>query len=128
MSKKSIDQLAQHQREVMDVVWEFGEATVHQVRDRINEKKNLAYTTILSVMQKLENEGWLKHRADRRTYVYKPTVSREQAGTRSIRQLIDSVFAGKPQAMFEHLLEDDKMSADEVAELRKLINKKQRGA
>lgn len=125
--KKSIDELAQHQREVMDVVWEMGEATVHQVRDRINEHKNLAYTTILSVMQKLESEGWLKHRAEKRTYVYKPTVSREQAGARSIGQLIDSVFGGKPQLMFEHLLDEGNLSQDDVAELRKLISRKKRG-
>ena len=127
MSGKSIDELAQHQLDVMEVVWELGEATVHQVRDRINEKKDLAYTTILSVMQKLEQEGWLEHRAERRTYIYTPTVSREQAGTRSVRRLIDQVFAGRPQLMFQHLIDDGKMSEDELSELRKLINRHKRG-
>jgi len=127
MSKRSIDELAQHQLEVMEVVWKLDQATVHQVRDRINQKKNLAYTTILSVMQKLEQEGWLKHRADGRTYVYKATVTREQAGTRTIRHLIDQVFSGKPLLMFQHLMDDARLSDKEISQLRKLINKHRRG-
>ncbi len=127
MSGKSIDELAQHQLDVMEVIWELGEATVHQVRDRINERKDLAYTTVLSVMQKLEQEGWLTHRTEQRTYVYQPTVTREEAGTRTVRRLIDQVFSGRPQLMFQHLIDEGNISEDDVSELRKLINRRKSG-
>ena len=72
MAKRSLDDLGDLQSAVMNAVWDLGEATVVQVRDRLAADKELAYTTVLSVLQKLEKAGWLKHRTDGRSYVYLP--------------------------------------------------------
>ena len=84
MASQSLDGLGDLQRAVMEIVWELDEATVHQVRGRLNKrrrKKKLAYTTVLSVMQKLEKSEWLTHSSKGRTYLYKPTRTR-RAGSR----------------------------------------------
>jgi BlaI family penicillinase repressor len=110
----------------MEIVWTLGEASVNQVREKLGRRRKLAYTTILSVMQKLDKSGWLTHREEGRAYVYRPTKSREEAGRSSLRQFINRVCGGDPIAMFQHLLDDQTLSAGDLAELRKMIDKRRK--
>ncbi len=128
MAKKTIHDLGQLQRAVMEIIWELGEAKVGDVRDRLNakRKKTLAYTTVLSAMQKLEKSGWLKHRMDGRANAYRAVRSREEAGTSSIRNLVNKVFAGDPLVMFQHLLSDERLDEKDLASLRKMIDQRRK--
>ena len=83
MKGKSLDQLGELQRQVLEIIWELGRATVHQVRDQLAEDRNLAYTTILTTMQKLEKAGLLTHERRGKIYVYQPTQSRANVGAKS---------------------------------------------
>src|SRR5262245_19176714 len=96
MGRQSHDDLGRLRKAVMETVWDLGEATVQQVLERLSRDRPLAYTTILSAMQKLEKAGWLRHREEGRTYVYQPTRSRTEAGKRSLRKFTDHVFGGDP--------------------------------
>ncbi|MHC4431722.1 MAG: BlaI/MecI/CopY family transcriptional regulator [Planctomycetota bacterium] len=122
MSGKLLDDLGRLQRAVIEVVWELGEASVHQVRDRLRQRKELAYTTVLTALQKLEKAGWLQHRAEGKVYIYTPTRTREQAGASSVRKFLDRIFDGDAMLMFQHLMRDDKLSDAELRELRKMID------
>ncbi|MHC4619047.1 MAG: BlaI/MecI/CopY family transcriptional regulator [Planctomycetota bacterium] len=126
MGRKLLDDLGNLQREVMELVWQLGEATVHQVRDRLGRKRKLAYTTVLTAMQKLEKAGWLTHRADGKTYVYLPTRTREQAGASSVRDFMQRMFDGSAVLMFQHLIRDGKLSDAELDKLRKMIDRKRK--
>ena len=126
MGKKSLDKLGKLQRAVMDTVWQLGEATVHQVRDRLGQKRELAYTTVLSVMQKLEKLGWLKHRAEGRTYVYRATRTRAQEGASSLRAFTDRVFRGDRLLMFQQLIDDGNLSDEDLARLKRMIDKRRK--
>jgi len=126
MSRASIDDLGELQKAVMEIVWELGEATVNQVRDRLGKRRKLAYTTVLTVMQKLDKSGWLTHREEGRAYVYQPTKTRDEASRSSLRQFIDRVCGGNPIAAFQHLLDDEELSADDLAALRKMIDKRRK--
>jgi predicted transcriptional regulator len=126
MPRQSLDDMGALQKAVMEIVWELGEATVNQVRAKLGRRKRLAYTTVLSVMQKLDKSGWLTHREEGRAYVYVPTRSRDEAGRSSLRQFIDRVCGGDPIAMFQHLLDDRELSTDDLAALRKMIDKRRK--
>ena len=126
MSSKLLDDLGQLQRAVMEVVWQLGQASVHQVREQLAQKKELAYTTVLTAMQKLEKAGWLKHRAEGKSYVYLPTRSREQAGAKSAMKFIKRVLDGDALLMFQHLIRQSNLSNQELAELRKTIDQKRK--
>src|SRR5262245_48477910 len=126
MARKSIDSLGPLQKAIMDTVWELDEATVQQVLDRLSREKPLAYTTVLSAMQKLEKLGWLRHREEGRSYVYQPTRSREEEGKNSLRRFVDKVFGGDPMLLFQHLLEDHDLSAADLNELRKMLNQRRK--
>jgi BlaI family transcriptional regulator, penicillinase repressor len=126
MKRKPLDDLGELQRTVLESVWDLGEASVHQVRERLNRTKRLAYTTVLSAMQKLEKAGWLNHRAEGKSYIYFATQTREQAGAGSVRRLVKRIFEGDALAMFQHLIQEGNLSSDELGELRRMIEKKEK--
>jgi predicted transcriptional regulator len=126
MARASIDELGELQKAVMEAVWGLGEATVQQVREHLGRDPEPAYTTVLSVMQKLEKAGWLGHRAEGRTYVYVPTRSRDEAGASTLRRFIDRAFRGDPLLLFQRLLDDQKLSDADLAEIRRMIDRKRR--
>lgn len=126
MARRSIDELGALQKAVMETVWSLGEATVGQVRDRLDREPPPAYTTILSVMQKLEKAGWLTHRPEGRSYVYLPTRSRDEVGKSTLRTFIDRVFRGDALLLFQHLLEDEDLSEQDLSALRQMIDRKRK--
>ena len=125
--EKLLDDLGELQRAVMEQVWALGEASVHQVRKKLSKKKKLAYTTILTALQKLEKAGWLEHRNEGKTYVYLPTRTREEAGAKSVRKFMERMFDGDALLMFQHLMRQSRLSDDELMELRKMIDEKRKG-
>ena len=126
MGKASLDSLGELQRAVLEIVWERGEASVHDVLRQLDRRKKLAYTTALTVLQKLEKAGWLEHRSEGKSYIYTPAVSREQAGAGSVRGFLSRVFEGDAVAMFQHLIRESDLSDDELRELRRMIDEKRK--
>ena len=126
MKKKSLDHFGKLQRSVIDVIWELGEASVRDVRKRLCRNKELAYTTILTAMQRLEKDGWLRHRTEGNKNIYMPTRTREQAGIKSVHKLIERVFDGNSFLLFRQLMDEDQLSNEELKELEKLIAQKRK--
>ena len=126
MGKKPLDHFGELQRAVIEVVWELGEASVRQVWKRLCRKKELAYTTVLTSMQRLERAGWLRHRVEGKKNVYLPTRTRAQAGAKSVRKFVQGMFNGNALLLFRQLVEQGELSDKELQELQQLINKKRK--
>lgn len=127
MSGESIDDLSPLQQRVMLIIWELREATVHDVRRALSSrKKQPAYTTVLSVMQKLEAAGWLDHRAEGKAYTYFPARSQQKAQKSSLQQFVSRVFGGDLHIFFQHLLENEQLTAEDLTEFRKRIDKRKK--
>jgi predicted transcriptional regulator len=125
---KQLHGLGSLQSEVMELVWRSGEATVAQMLEAISQRRSITYTTVLSAVQKLERKGWLKHRSAGRAYVYFPTRNREEVSSRTLRELLRTAFSGDPRLLLASLLDDTRLSDDELKELRKLIEQRRKGA
>jgi predicted transcriptional regulator len=108
----------------MEVLWEVQEATVHDILARLAQSKPLAYTSVLSCLQKLEKVGWVTHRAEDRTYYYRPVKSRDGACRRSLLRLLDDVFGGNHSRLLQQLLEDDRLTDEDLAQLQNLIKQR----
>lgn len=108
--------------DVMAVLWERGEATVADVRERLRDR--LAYTTVLTVLRTLEEKGHVAHREEGRAYVYRPLVEREAAGSRALRGLVDRVFGGSPELLLTQLVEDRSVSDEELERMRRLLDER----
>jgi len=126
MKKKSLDDLGELQRAVIEIIWELGRANVHEVRRHLAGRKTLAYTTVLTALQKLEKGGWLRHRSEGKSYVYLPTGTREQAGAKSLRKFIKRVFDGDAMLMFQHLIRETNFKDDELRTLKQMIDGKRK--
>lgn len=129
MPARDIDQLGDLQAAVMDVLWEHGEATVKDVLDALPGDPPPAYTTVLTILQKLTKAGWVTHRSAGRSYVYRPLCSRDEAGRSAIRRFVDKVFAGDRVLAFQQLISEAPLDDDELESLRAMIDErpKERG-
>lgn len=120
MPAKRLDELGSLQQAVMETLWSLGEATVERVREALGGRP--AYTTVLSVLQKLEKSGWVTHRSEGRAYVYAAARSREQAGSSALWKFVDGVFRGDPLLLFEHLIKGERLDDEDLAALREMID------
>jgi BlaI family penicillinase repressor len=126
MSERSIDNLGDLQRAVLETVWRHENATVQDVLDDLAPERKLAYTTVLTTLQNLERDRWVTHTRRGRAYVYAATRSKRRAGAQLLRSLIERVFDGDSTLLMESLLEEETLSAEEVEQLRKLITQRKR--
>src|SRR5262245_42682911 len=104
---------------VMSVLWKLGSASVTDVRDALEE--DLAYTSVLSALQTLEEKGYVRHEADGRAYRYFPTVAAESAGSSAIARIRDAIFQGSAERMFAQMVADKHVSRKELEKMRKLL-------
>ena len=110
--------------QIMKVVWELGRATVHDVKEAMGRGRKPAYSTVLTMMRKLEVKGYLEHDQEGRTYVYRATVSRQAVRHGVLGDVLDRLFEGSPSLLLTSLVEQDRISAEELAEIRRLLQER----
>lgn len=124
MSRKH--QLASLQLAIMRVLWHKEEATVGEVRDVLEaEGRELAYTTVATMLAKMERKGQVAHRAEGRAHVYRPAIRQDQVSRSMVSDLAERLFAGDVTEMVAHLLDGCELSPDELTRLKALIRKKE---
>jgi predicted transcriptional regulator len=107
---------------VMSVLWRLSSATVTDVRDALEE--DLAYTSVLSALQTLEEKGYVRHEPEGRAYRYFPLVEAERAGGRALARIRDSIFQGSAERMFAQMVSDRKLGRKELEQMRALLAKR----
>ena len=110
--------------QIMNVVWERGTATVHDVKDALSRGKTPAYTTVLTMMRNLEAKGYLEHEVDGRTFVYQPTLTRATARQSMLSELLERVFDGSPSLLVNSLMKQKRISAKELRRIRDLLRER----
>jgi predicted transcriptional regulator len=115
--------LTEAELRVMKVLWEKGSGTVQQVLDSIEEKPDLAYNSVLTIIRILERKGYLKHIKDGRAHVYAPIVLQEEASRSEIRRLASRFFGNSREDLVLNILEDHGIEAEELARLRKMLER-----
>jgi BlaI family penicillinase repressor len=112
--------LTPRELDIMSVLWELGEATVTEVRDRIDTE--LAYTGVSSMIRTLELKGYVSHRrGEGRTHLYYPLIAREDAGESVLTRVLDKVYGGSPIKLLAHLVEQRRLSDKDLARMRELL-------
>ena len=120
--KKSLTPLGETEMEVLHHVWELGEATVKDVKERILEDRQVAYTTVMTVMKNLADKGYLKYHKDGVTYVYSPAQEPESVRFNLVKDLVKKVFKGSPSELVQTLVEGEKLTKADMEEILKLID------
>ena len=112
--------------EIMQVVWDRGKATVRDVYETLNERRKVAYTTVLTMMKLLEHKGFLSRDDSERTHVYKPRRQRQRVVTAMVDDFIERVFQGASRPLLMHLIEDNDLSPEEIEQLAEAARRKRK--
>jgi BlaI family transcriptional regulator, penicillinase repressor len=105
---------------IMKVVWRLEKATVRDVYETLRENRDIAYTTVMTMMKILEEKGYLKKTRVDRAYEYRPSKPRHQVIGAMVRDFLDRVFDGAAAPLLVHLAKDRRLSKDDREMIRKL--------
>jgi BlaI family transcriptional regulator, penicillinase repressor len=108
--------------DVMSILWRGGSGTVTEVREVLAE--DLAYTSVLSVLQTLEEKGYVRHEAEGRAYRYYPLVAPEEAGGSALGRILDKIFHGSAEQLLVQLVRSERVSREELERLRRLLGER----
>jgi len=109
----------------MGVLWELGEATATEVRDRVDP--DLAYTSISSMIRTLELKGFVSHRrGEGKTHIYFPVIGPEKAGASALSRVLDKIYGGSPIKLLAHLMDQHRLSDKELARMRDLLKSRKK--
>jgi predicted transcriptional regulator len=122
MSKTTVSQLSRRERQIMDVVYRLGKASVSDVLDRLPDPPS--YSAVRALMRILEEKGHLSHEQDGPRYVYLPTVPRDAAQASALSHMVRTFFGGSAEAAVAALLElpENGLSSGELDRLSRLID------
>jgi len=107
---------------IMKVVWRHGDVSVREVYETLRERRPVAYTTVMTMMNTLEGKGYLKKALDGRAYRYRPALPEQRVVRAMVREFVERVFDGASAALVAHLVSRRRLSDDEREELRRLID------
>jgi len=107
--------------EIMKIVWRLGRATVRDVYEALRERRKIAYTTVMTMMNILEDKKYLSKQADDRAYVYQAARPRGEVVKAMVREFVDRVFNGSAEPLLVQLIKDRRLSAKDLAKIARMI-------
>src|SRR4051812_2753990 len=109
--------ISERQFEVLNLLWEYGPMTVHQLRVRLPRGQDLPYTTVLGVLQVMEREGLVTHDVESSTHRYRPLLTQRQGTTRLLSDFVQRFFHGAAEKLVLGLVDARALSADDLIRL-----------
>lgn len=102
---------------IMNIIWDRGEASVREVHREIVKNEDIAYTSIMTSMKNMEKKDLITHREENRAYIYEAKVSRAEVQGKFLKDLLDSLFKGSYKNLVAGLLNNKKLTPEEIKEL-----------
>lgn len=113
--------LAEREAELMEVLWERGPSTVAQVQESLEDP--LAYTTVLTVLRKLEAKGYVRHEEEGRAHRFEAAVARDAARRSAVRDLARKLFKGSTELLLSHAVADERLTPEQVKRIGLLLRR-----
>jgi BlaI family transcriptional regulator, penicillinase repressor len=111
--------LGDRELDIMGVLWDLGSGTVAEVRTKL--PVDLAYTTVLTILRNLEAKELVSHTAEGKAHRYVPRVARTAARRNALTRVLDKLFHGSPEQLVAQLVQDEKLSAQDLKRLHTLL-------
>ena len=113
--------LSQAEWKLMNAIWDRHPASARDVMERVESEANWAYTTIKTMLTRLEKKGAIKSRMRANTALYEPLLTRDKARRSALRAVLDAAFDGAFGPMMQFLVSDEKLSEKQRAELLRAL-------
>ncbi len=124
MTRKQTVKLTRFEMEIMDALWDLSSASIREIREKLPERKRPAYTTVQTIIRRLEEKGAVRQtRQIGNAHVFEPVVTRNAAHRRLIDELLD-LFGGSARPLMAHLAEAGKLSLEDLRELESILAQK----
>jgi BlaI family penicillinase repressor len=118
--RKAHPTLTPQELAIMKVIWRLEQATVRDVYETLRAKRDIAYTTVMTMMKILEDKGYLKKSRAERAYLYRPAQPRHQVVGDIVRDFLDRVFDGAAAPLLLHLAKEGRLSKEERRLIRRI--------
>ena len=112
------------QLRIMQFLWRKKRANAREIADALNETAPIAHSTVQTLLRKLEAKGAIDHDIDERTFIFYPLVEADNVTRYRTKDFVETMFGGSPAGMVSYLIKHEKLSPEELEEIRKLINNK----
>lgn len=113
-------QFTDRELDLMSVLWKRGSGTVTEVQAQLRGEPG--YTSVLKMLQVLEEKGHVRHQSEGRAYRYFPTVAPEAAGRSALARIVDKIFHGSAEMALARLVEERPLSQDEIDRMRRILD------
>ena len=117
LSKKD---LSPTEFELMEILWQKGEATAREIQEALGRKRKLAHTTIATLLSRMRTKGCIEANEGDGARVYRPTVVRDQVVRRKVDELVKSILGGDIRPLLAYIAEDRGLSQEQLAELEEI--------
>lgn len=107
--------------EIMTIVWKIHPCTIHEMLDQFPKERQLAYTTVGTMMRILEQKGFLESRKESRQYIYSPRVSKEKYEQVALKNIVKNVFENRPSSLVKQLVSLEKISEKEKKVIQDIL-------
>src|SRR5437763_16976150 len=122
-TRRELPELTPAQGEIMEIVWERGEVSASEVRRVLARTRKVARNTVRTLLERMEDKGWLKHRAEGRTFLYTAARPRHDTIGQKVREIVDSVCGGSPETLVTALLDYRGLRPEELERIRQLLDR-----
>jgi len=116
--------LSELQISILDILWEHGELSVNEVQELLKEKRDLAATTVATILKRLEKRNIVSYKKIGRRFIYSANIAKNEVTKSSVSSVVKNLFKGNKAALVSHLLQDEELSLDELEQIQKLIQDK----
>jgi predicted transcriptional regulator len=125
MAKKQreLPELTPAQGEIMDIVWACDEVSASEVRRILSKSRKVARNTVRTLLERMEEKGWITHREEGRTFLYSAAQPRQATIGQKVQEIIETVCGGSPEALVTALLDYRGLNSDELKRIRELLAK-----
>ena len=120
---EALPPLSEAQMEIMNVVWDRGEATVADVWKVLSARRNIARSTVLTMVSRLEEKGWLCCDEEGHAFRYRAAVPREVTLGLVVRRLVDTAFGGSAEGLFMALIHERGITKEEARKIKQMIDR-----
>ncbi|MFO7799962.1 MAG: BlaI/MecI/CopY family transcriptional regulator [Rhodohalobacter sp.] len=120
--RRSLTPLGETEMEILHHVWELEEASVADVRERMLEYREVAYTTVMTIMKNLSDKKFLKYRKEGLSYIYSAAINPDEVRGNLVHEIVDKVFKGSTKDLVQALVNKENLTAKEREEIKSLID------
>ena len=120
--RRELPELTPAQGEIMDIIWGCDEVSASEVRRILSKSRKVARNTVRTLLERMEEKGWIIHREEGRTFMYSAAQPRQATIGQKVKEIVDTVCGGSPEALVSALLDYRGLNSEELERIRQMLS------